>query len=286
MQLSFTAAACILAFAGSVAADALCTITPCANCPPEHSPPPITVTSQYQPVSTCKPTSFCIKGHCETQYPWETYQYVSTVIPVWKGTQAEQCTVTQTEQLVTVSEWRTTSTEWVTPTPKWPHEAPPAPTPVYHTKAREYCGQYSKLGPLAIPGWGGSELCESCFEHGSPWQELTVTECEWTPSEIECFEFTETWVAPSAPSTVWVPTATCSSHFWAPTVGVYTFTFPQWMPAVTIVEEEVIWTAPAQPWFAEYTHTCTEANQWWDFTTTVTKTVTQTCPFETKTPTR
>lgn len=288
-----TIAVSVLLFADAVIGGALTTIQPCpgpaATHPRYHN---ITVTSQYQPVSTCKPTTLCVKGKCSTTYPLTTYSYVSTVVPhAWNGTTSQKTTVTSIDQVLRVSEYLTTSTNTITvlatgvpgwaPRLKWkkPYQnVTTTTTTVYETVTRRAVAPYSEIGPLAIPGWKGSGLCKKC----SNAQLLDVIECRRGTDKSgkpvqTCDGWFETWISQPAPTSSVTATAHCSSRGNIPKPGTYTWTFPQVAPAVTItapprtvtvtvngrqtitVSPSAVHTVPAKPWNAYVTKTFTVA---------------------------
>lgn len=92
----------LLASANSVLSKAwdktpLTTVTPCPAAAASLAPPAITVTSQNQAVSTCEPHTAYIKRQYSTQSLYDTYSYVSTVIPCLAAS-STTTTVTGTEQ--------------------------------------------------------------------------------------------------------------------------------------------------------------------------------------------
>ncbi|KAK6366886.1 hypothetical protein LTS17_010437 [Exophiala oligosperma] len=226
-------------------------IEPCPSAP-SLSLPAITVTTQYQPVSTCQATTACIKGKCSTIYPFTTYPYVSTVIPcAWNGTTTQTTTVTQVKQAVRASEHLETLTH-VTSAPyldkaawiDWFKQQPSATKKVtsYETVSRRAIAPYDAIGPLAIPGWNGSGLCKKCVQNnGALSQLLAVTECRLGTKSGQpyqrCLEWQEVWIA-QPPSTVHAE-APCSSTGTVPQAGVYTWTFPQAAPSVTVTKPPV-----------------------------------------------
>ena len=269
------ATASVVLMAGTALAGSLTTITPCVGCPSSVSQPPITVSAQYQTVSTCAPTSACARGGlCQTSYPYETFAYVSTVIPCAGGS----ATITKTDQPVTVSRYRTTVTSFSTPAGRRHAK----PTPVYSTIGQDYVLPYNKVGPLAIPGYGGSGLCTDCGEDasGARRQPVAVTECTAGPAGTRCVEYTKTLVSTSAPSAVSKTAAACSTNFNAPSAGTYTFTFPHSAPARTITANGHTFTVGGQN-FNVYASRFIGHPGPFRFQTTVTATITQTVPAST-----
>ncbi|KAK5550126.1 hypothetical protein LTR46_011875 [Exophiala xenobiotica] len=242
-SLAMKAALAVLA-TGGVLVNPLTTIDPCPSAS-GLSLAPITVTAQFQPVSTCVPTTACIKGKCTTTYPFTTYPYVSTVVPyAWNGTTTQVTTVTDVAQPFRVSEYLETVTQITAfPTPTTHHRAwfkankkrPTATsTTVYETVTRRAMAPFNKIGPLPIPGWEGSGLCEEC-EHS---QLLDVIECRSGINAGKayngCVQWEETLVVlPTRSSTV-TTEALCSSQGKVPHAGVYTWTFPQSASPVTV----------------------------------------------------
>ncbi|KAI1625615.1 hypothetical protein EDD37DRAFT_663993 [Exophiala viscosa] len=235
-------AALALLAADAVFADVLTTIEPCPSAT-GLSIAPITVTSQYQAVSTCQPTSACVKGKCSTAYDFTTYPYVSTVVPyAWNGTTTQSTTVTDVSQPVRVSEHLSTLTQ-VTAAPTldkrwgfgWGEKEVVEYVTVYETVTRRAMAPFMECGPLPIPGWEGSGLCESCESSGS--QLLDVVECRFGTDAYgdeyqSCSEWYETLYERVAPTTT--VEALCSSTGSIPSAGVYTWTFPQAAAPVTV----------------------------------------------------
>ncbi|KAL2357379.1 hypothetical protein BJ546DRAFT_835955, partial [Cryomyces antarcticus] len=176
-------------------------VTPCPSAPSSIRPRPITITEQYQPVSTCIPTSRCRNGNCTTDYPFSTYDWISTVIPCFNSNRnaSGSCTITRTDQPVTVSHMRATLTSYVTTStavvsardnlPRQPYggfikERDTQPyrnvtTPVLDIVETNDIVRFSDIGPLAIPGYAGSGLCRSCDTDGkgAQSQHVKVEQC-------------------------------------------------------------------------------------------------------------
>jgi len=283
MRFSVSAAAATAAFAGVAVADPLTIINPCPAAT-SSSVHPITVTKQFQEVSTCAPTTACLRGSCTTKYPFETFAYVSTVIPAaWNGKNMEAVTVTSTTQTVTVSRFQTTITKWVTPAPVIPKSGTiitPKPTSIELTIAKDYFAPFNKLGGLAIPDFDGSGLCRECETQsdGSRSQVVGVVECRAGPGGSKCMGYDETWVSKAAPSTSATTANACSTRWTAPSAGTFTFTFPFTAPARTITAAETTITVGPVPYWAHVTRVCHRPNEVIDFTTTVTKTIFWTAP--------
>lgn len=212
---SFAVTCLILATSQTAAGDALTTIEPCSQAP-SLSIQPITVTSQYQPVSTCNPKTACVKHVCSTIFPLATYAYVSTVVPCsWDGTTTQTTTVTDTSQILVVSEYHETIQKTTAaPTANsrcsdggLPNGSVPAPTVIPETITRQAVAPFDQVGPIAIPSWDGSGLCSECQNatDGSQTQVLGLLECRsgtyaGAPYRT-CTTWNETWVKPSTPST-------------------------------------------------------------------------------------
>ncbi|KAF2838868.1 hypothetical protein M501DRAFT_1004704 [Patellaria atrata CBS 101060] len=212
------------------ASKAYTTYTPCADCPAEYSPTPITVTKQYQPITTCSASSSEISyGVYTTEYPCSTYAYVSTVIPCAGPSGPTYTTVTDTAAYITVSHYETTATYTSTPT------AYPYPTgytnatttsayPTY-TKVTTYDYKipYHKLGKYAIPGYPGSGLDHAAKPKpdGSYHQYVEVVKCV----DDVCEEYVDSWdYTPETKTSTYV--VSWSTATYAPTNGVYTFKAP------------------------------------------------------------
>lgn len=202
----------------TVSGSALTTIIPCPACPARLAPPAITVTAQYQPVSTCttsvscrtntfslcSPSAACsttANSTCSTAVPCSTSLWVSTIIPCVSSNKANQsCTITATDQLVTISQETETSTStsyytttylstsYLTAATQKPHtfakdrryNGPelkgvnwtPKSSTVSIVKTipkfnlvpivRDFIVRFSQIGPMAIPGYGGSGICTTC----------------------------------------------------------------------------------------------------------------------------
>ncbi|EXJ88956.1 hypothetical protein A1O3_02020, partial [Capronia epimyces CBS 606.96] len=225
----------------------LATIEPCPSAT-SLSLVPITVSTQYQPVSTCDPTTACIKGKCSTIYPFTTYPYVSTVVPcAWNGTTTQTTTVTDVTQPFRASEHLETITK-VTAVPStkrdwvdWFQNKRPTirrDTTLYETVTRRAIAPFNEIGPLPVPGWNGSGLCKECEDQGDGRSQLLdVVECRSGVDELghnfeKCVEWYETLV--EQPSTAVTAQALCSSRGKIPHAGAYTWTFPQVAPPVTV----------------------------------------------------
>lgn len=308
-------AALALLMADVVLGGALTTVDPCPGAT-STTHAPITVTSQYQPVSTCAPTTACVKGKCSTLYEFTTYPYVSTVVPcAWNGTTTQTTTVTDVAHPFRVSEhFETLTTITTAPSTEkhawvsWFKSKKPEPelTTIYETVTRRAIAPFRECGPLAIPGWEGSGLCTKCEkqEDGSRSQLLDVVECRYGASGSgqqyeKCVEWYETWIERPAPTSSITATALCSSHGKIPKAGTYTWTFPQKAPAVTItapartvtvtvhgskavsIDPKHVYTIPGQPWNAYVTKSFSDATTF-NFNVYITKVIIFTIPHVTQ----
>lgn len=280
----------------------IATVTPCPSASGWKAPAPITVTSQYQPVSTCDASSeVCIKSQCWTQYDYSTYDFVSTVIPCLYASPSLVTTVTQTEQPVLVSRSSSTITNThVTSTVTTKGRRPLTVTSTaitYTTVVKEWNAIYKDLGPLAIPGYEGSGICSNCEgPHGGKLQTLDVIECiGGSGPPTVCREFTEIWIFGEKPSSAHTATAACSTQTSVTAAGVYVFEFPQWAPPTMVQIPERIMTYtveghiaattvpatetvfPGRDWTASVTRTCPQATLI-DFEVLITKVIVYVVP--------
>ncbi|KAI1613056.1 hypothetical protein EDD36DRAFT_496271 [Exophiala viscosa] len=279
----------------------LTTIEPCPEAK-ELNLAPITVSTQYQPVSTCEPTTACIKGKCSTKYPFTTYPYVSTVVPcAWNGTTTQMATVTDISQPFKVSEYLETLTQVTTMPSNENHNRHGQKVTAYETVTRRAMAPFNEVAPFMIPGWHGSGLCKKCIqEDGSRSQLLDVIECRSGTSSSgkkykECVEWYETVVA--QPSTSVTTQARCASSGTIRQAGTYTWTFPQVAPAVTVPASPTTVTVtingkpsvsvhsgvqvvPGQPWNAYVTKSFSHPTTF-EFDIYVTKVVVLNIPYMT-----
>lgn len=93
------------------ASDVLATISPCPECPKSIMPTPITITSQFQAVSTCTPQKSCLKTHCYLDPSCSTYEWVSTTVPCLGG--ATGTLITNIDQIVELAHVSTVLTSHV-----------------------------------------------------------------------------------------------------------------------------------------------------------------------------
>lgn len=274
----------------------IATISPCPAAPISLAPPPITVTSQYQAVSTCEAQTACMKRRCTTKYSYQTYDYVSTVIP---GPDSST-TVTRTDQPVLISRSSKTITDKYVMTVLDGHNSSTTTTTAYTTAVKEWSALYKDIGALALPDYAGSGLCDSCEGlDGEQRQKLEVIECLSGPQgPVVCSQGIETWLYNRAPTSTKKATAVCSSRAFAAVAGIFTFAFPQTAapatfripertvtykigrerPSVvttTVMETETI--IPGQEWTAYVTRSCVQPTTF-DFSVTITKTIIYTVP--------
>lgn len=178
------------------------TVAACPKCHHPASDLAQTVTKQYQPVTTCQAAAVTacaaytsgVPQSCTTYdvpTSCSTYAYVSTVIPAHDG---QSCTVTETAQPVTVCSTRSTITHSSTsysPAAPTAHRYSPGPfalnnvtahVRVWYELYEKTCEvPYNQLGPIAIPGYGGSGLCgRACRAKGrdhTKYQPVEIKEC-------------------------------------------------------------------------------------------------------------
>ncbi|PBP26311.1 hypothetical protein BUE80_DR002599 [Diplocarpon rosae] len=199
----------------------LATVYPCLSCPSDVAPPAVTVTAQYQTVSTfSKGANYTVRPSCVS------YAWVSTVIP---GPDGSSTTVTKTEQEVAVAHASTVLTS------EYPCATlAPSFNATSYGAANASCTStkltrlvvdtvvpYNELGPMAIGGYPGSGLCTTCDEDetGTQSQVVTIHQCR----DDACSTYAATWVSggkPTAP--ISVQSAVYSSSTFCPTSGAYT----------------------------------------------------------------
>lgn len=288
--------------AGMALANPFTTLEVCPNAQP--TVPSCTVTAQHQSVSTCFPTSSkcgtattgtgtdTIKTtSCSTAYSYSSWAWVSTVIPCnWDGTTISSCTVTKTDQDVPCSATATTITSVIPIHTGYPTlnstNLTTSYTTSYTTVSKQWVAPYNKLGPLAIPGYDGCELCKECAPKGdgSRSQHYEVTECNSSEGkEAACSKFPEDRVSTKAAPGSSIPaTAVNSIKTSVPSAGTYVFTFTNTAPDAVITSGSQKYTVPGQPWFNYQTKSCNGPTNF-DFTVTVTKTISVYAPFSTST---
>ena len=235
----------------AIASAAIATISPCPSCPVTARPSPITVTSQYQPVSTCTPSQTCTTDTadisassatltCRLEPDCTTYSFVSTVIPFLAG--SSSTTVTELDAIVTIDHTSTVLTSLIPVTTTAPffngtlarrQNSTVANTTYTYTLTRyatlvvdTWC-PYNEMGPLAIPGYAGSGLCKACTADPNQLsQVVTVRDCV---NNSTCGLTTKTWISklPIATSTSQVAVSTRTA---LPSGGTYV------IPVVTVCE--------------------------------------------------
>lgn len=276
-------AAGVLVDAGKPSSSALTTVTPCPAAPPSKAPLPITVTSQYQPISTCEAAqTVCVKKRCKTVYSYSTWDFISTVIPCAYNSPSPVTTVTKTDQSVLVSRASktVTDTEVTTQvvTKKWRKPTTVTSTATsYTTIIKEWSAPYKDLGELAIPEYHGSGICKKCKgPHGEKIQNLEAIECIHKPvGPVVCRKVPEIWVFDYKPTSSSTASAVCSTRTTVSSAGTYVFKFPQRCPPATVHvpartitypsgDKTVTTTVtasktiiPAKEWTATVTRSCT-----------------------------
>jgi hypothetical protein len=177
---------------------------------------PVTVTSQYQTVPT----------YISSASSYSDYVYVSTVVTDADG---KKCTVTKTDDPVTVYHSKSTKTHTTTYGPG-PSGAPygkngtsPYKTKVWH----ELCEKvveipYKNLGPNAMPGYPGSGLCgKECYGSEYPGhqpEEYDDDKTSYQPAHVKEYENGK-WSTYTVTYTYGAPTPSASTYA---TPGTYT----------------------------------------------------------------
>jgi hypothetical protein len=200
---------------------ALATITPCPDCPKSAAPAPITVTSQYQPVSTCSPETITKNKTTDVVPSCTTYDFVSTVIPCLGG--ASTTTITETDQIVELAHVSTVLTSYsstVTACPttaytgyngtyaRYSNQTCTSTATSYTTMIVDISAPYDECGPLALGNWGGSGLCETCVPN--PDEKEQVVEVSKCLNDV-CTSYTETWISTKAAPVTTTTTETFTS---------------------------------------------------------------------------
>ena len=152
--------------------------------------------------------------------------FQQTVIPCGDdGNTISSCTVTATDQVVTLS--RTVSTTSTTVTSSLAaRRVEQVVVPAYREK---YClAQYQDLGPIALPEWGGSGMCAKCDppENDQYVQTVRVIECTQNarqPTKV-CSEYREIWSRTATGMRI-PATLRASTRYTAKSAGQYTFQF-------------------------------------------------------------
>lgn len=300
---------------GIIASSPLTILSPCPSAPQELSLLPITVTAPLQEVSTCSPTSICVRGRCSTSYIFETYAYISTVIPcAWNGTTSRSTTVTRTDQLIVVLEHFTTILKISSPTSSgyWKYFHLPNFGRVREQKeegeilTRRVVAEFKDIGPFAIPGWRGSDSSHGINTQTSNRceQEVEVFECRLSNRWPKCMKWQEVWVfRPDLrfSSSLIIPLHT---RVRVPSRGIYVWKFPQVIPVKTLtartstitvvlsdsytttsVVPEQTYSVPPFSWTAHVTRSCSGPTVL-ELTVYVTTTITYTLFSSTRPPTR
>ena len=208
------------------------TVTPCPSCPKSVMPPPVTITAQYQPVSTCTPETVCSthskSESCKVEPSCSTYDWVSTEIPCLGGTTSTL--VTKTDQIVELSHVSTVLTDLYpipcpTKAPSWNGTAPRyqkenCTSTALTTMIVDISCPYDEMGPMAMPPWGGSGLCKTCASdvNGTKSQGVHVSKC----LNGACSTYSETWVSRTPAPTTSTSTAKFSSSAYCSSSGVNT----------------------------------------------------------------
>lgn len=214
--------------ASALAQGPLATIYPCPSCPTEIAPSAITVTAQYQTVSTCTPVStapsYSVYGAVyKPEASCSAYPWVSTVIPCAGGSST---TVTKTEQVIKIGYTTTVETSaypCATRVPSgqgYAYSNSTCPGPKYTTVELDISCPYKEIGPHALPGYPGSGLCTACDEKDDKgkYQVVTVTKCV----DKSCSTYPETWVYAKPTTPTSVTSAYYHSSTYCPTGGIYT----------------------------------------------------------------
>lgn len=230
--------------ANAIPSTPLTILSPCPAAPPALGIKPVTVTTQLQAVSTCSASSLCVRGRCSTSFLFETYAYISTVIPcAWNGATIQSTTVTRTDQHIIVSEEWTTlfKTSSTATAGHWKYFYLPWH---WHGKEQEYekevftrraVAPFKDIRPFAIPGWSGSDLFgknETDRLHHFE-QNVQVFECRLSKRRRKCMAWQETWVVRSDlkfSSSISIPVRTSVR---VPSRGMYVWSFPQVIPPKT-----------------------------------------------------
>jgi hypothetical protein len=199
---------------------------------------PVTVTKQHQTVPT----------YVASASSYSDYVYVSTVVVDADG---KQCTVTKTEEPVTVSHDKYTKTHTTTYAPAasayYPYGKNGTSTPPTTKTWEELCETvvevpYKDLGPHALPGYPGSGLCgKDCYGGEYPSGDKK-DETEYQPAHVKEYKNGK-WSSYEVTYTYGAPTPKATTY-----ANPGTYTVPEY--AVTVyktktVAEEGTYTAPA-----------------------------------------
>jgi len=237
----------------TTAADVLATFTPCPECPQSIMPAPITITAQYQPVSTCTPTTTCsavemssasttyTTSQCQVQPSCTTYDWVSTTIPYLGG--ASSTLITGTDQVVELARVSTVFTTYFPCATAVPNISNGTTTSssngsctstTYQTLLVDFSAQFDECGPIAVAGWDGSGLCTECTPNDfTTSQVVDVHSC----LDGSCSDYVETWVVvtrtQTASSTETAISTQCSVSSGVNTVPVIATVHPSGNPDFT-----------------------------------------------------
>ncbi|KXT11683.1 hypothetical protein AC579_6484 [Pseudocercospora musae] len=218
---------------GVDAASILATVTPCPDCGPSIAPRPISVIAQYQTVSSCVPSTTTVtfpktKHHTTTLESavktipsCSAYAWVSTSIPWYNNGSASSTLVTTTNQPVTFHSVHYTETHTITTTlpshGRGNHANHTSTVKVSETTIdiKDFC-DYESIGPIGIPGYGGSGLCTDCGPDSKSalTQRFTVVSC----ANEQCTTFNETRIAlPTTYTRNGQAHVTTTTHTYCPT---------------------------------------------------------------------
>lgn len=186
-----------------------------------------------------------------TKYSTTTKGF-STVIPCPYCDNASVATVTSPEQIIIVSRSTSTKTVLAVTTTSYRCRGRPVPkvetVTSYTTLVREWNALYRDLGPLAIDGYTGSDLCQRrCYgSNGEVLQVLKATGCQSdNAASATCSIWPETWMFQSTPTTASMAKAVVtSSAVTLSSAGTFVFQFVQRAPPATfyIPARTVIYT--------------------------------------------
>jgi hypothetical protein len=223
-------------------------------------PEVVTITKEYQAVSSATPATTYYESICTTATEGAetststlvTYEYlpeylwVSTVIPVpyYPGND----TVTKTEQVVTVKEESTKVTHYTTITPApvlyygygnvtnatyTSHPAPYTKITSVDVIVIDYSCEYKYIGPHAIPGYGGAGLAPNKPGKGGV-ESQVVTATSHFNEDVSTY--TETWYFYPPTTTHVTREYECETSAVASTTGYYTITLVPEVCATETVE--------------------------------------------------
>lgn len=193
---------------------------------PGYGKPPVTVTQQHQAYPTCVAKGYDGKS-CDK---WEDDKYVSTTITDYNK---KVVTVTKVQDCVTVYHEKKTITHYATSTiggygaVSTPSVNKNATGNWYELYEKVYTVEYQNMGKNALPGYGGSGLCQKCDNaqpivvkeyKGGKWTEEKKTLNYGKPQdEVKVYEKPGVYTVPAKVVTVYQSTPTGK----APEYGVY-----------------------------------------------------------------